>query len=212
MTIGIHQPNFFPHQGFFEKMSKSDVFVLLDNVQYEKDSFTNRTWIKTPKGKQWLTFAIKNKFPQMIKDVEFADFDRDRKKHLKAIEYNYKKAKNFDRFPLIEKLYEGDWDKLSGFNIRIIRDIAKGLKIQPKIEVASQYNFKGQSTELLIDICKQFEADTYLSGIGGRNYQDEESFKKAGIKVEYHEANNSEYPQLWGDFVPGLFILDFILN
>ena len=213
MVIGIHQPNFFPWMGYFEKMAKCDVFVLLDNVQYEKDSYINRVKIKTPKGEKWLTFPIKNKFPQLIKDVEFADFGRGKEKILKTIEANYKKSKNFEAiFPIIQGMFQGDWKSLSGFNIYVIRLLARGLRNQPEIKIASQYDFEGKSTDLLINICKRFGTNNYLSGSGGVNYQEEEKFKKAGIKLTYTDYVQKPYKQLWGEFIGGLSILDYLFN
>ncbi len=213
MTIGIHQPNYLPWLGYFEKMRWCDTFVILDNVQFEKNGFTNRTKIKTPRGEQWLTLSVKRNFPQLIKDVELANFQKDTERHLKAIELNYKKAKGFETaFPIIQKMFKTEWLSLSGFNIYLIGLLVKGLLVQPKIEIASQYNFEGKSTDLLINICKHFKADTYLSGDGGKKYQDEDKFKKAGIKLEYLNYVPKEYPQLWGNFIPNLSIIDYLLN
>ena len=212
-TIAIHQPNYLPHLGYFEKMARSDIFVILDSVQYEKDSYTNRTLIKTPKGQEWLTLSIQNNFPQPIKDVKLANFRGDSVRHLKTIEMNYKKAKGFKTvFPIIQKLYEGNWQYLSQFNIHLIRNLAGILKKEPKIERTSKYNFKKSSTELLIEICKKFGADTYLAGGGGKKYQDDELFKGSGIKLEYLDYVQPESPQLWGKFIKGLSIIDYLFN
>jgi len=155
MKIAIHQPNFCPWLGYFDKAAKSDIFVILDNVQYEKNCYTNRTMIKTPKGKEWITMSIKKKFPQLVKDVEFANFVQDRDKILKTIECNYKKVKGFKIvFPILQRIFGGEWKYLSGFNISLIRDFVNISEKKPQIEVASDYDFKGKSTELLIEICK----------------------------------------------------------
>jgi len=213
MKVAIHQPNYMPWLGFFYKMLKSDIFVLLDNVQYEKNSFINRVKIKTPQGANWLTLSIKRKFPQLIKDAELINFQKDRKKHLKTIELNYKKTKYFDYlFPELKKILEKDWRYLADLNIELIKLLKEKLGIKTKLEIASRYDFQGKSDELLINICKKFEADVYLSGKGGWKYQDEEKFKKAGIKLEYTDFIHPIYPQLWGDFVPGLSIIDLLFN
>ena len=212
MTIGIHQPNLFPHGGYFDKMSKCDVFVILDSVQYEKDSYTNRVKIKTPKGAEWITFSIKNNHPQLIKDVKFADFSIDRDRILKTLELNYKKASGFDTvFPILENIMGGTWESLSGFNIHALYDLSIGLRNKPRIEIASMYDFKGSSTDLLIEICKEFKADTYLSGCGAKDYQEEKKFKQAGIKLEYNVFREKIYKQQWGEFIPGLSIIDQLL-
>jgi len=214
MIVSCHQPNYMPHLGYFEKMRWCDTFVILDNVQFEKNGYTNRTQIKIPTGAKWLTLSIKRKFPQLIKNVELVNFEQNRKDHLKAIELNYKKSPHFQEiYPILEAMYfHKDWKYLSEFNIYLIELLSKGLIAQPKIEIASKYNFGGKSTELLINICKYFGADTYLSGSGGRKYQDEEKFKEAGIKVEYLNYVPKVYSQLWGEFVPGLSIIDYLFR
>lgn len=212
-TIGIHQPNYLAWLGYFDKISKCDLFVILDNVQYEKNCYTNRTQIKTPRGKEWLTFAIKRDFPQLIKDVKFANFNKDRDNHLKAIELNYKKAKSFNLvFPIIKQLLSSDWEYLSEFNTYLIKMLVRELHIKTDIVIASDYDFEGHSTELLINICKYFGADKYLSGNGAKDYQEEEMFKKEGIKLEYNNFKHPIYEQRWGEFISGLSVIDKMLN
>lgn len=214
MICAIHQPNFLPWEGFFEKMGRSDLFVLLDTVQYSNNSFTNRTLIRNELGKQWLSFSIKHNHPQLIKDVKFADFKKDRNRILSRIEDAYSDAPGYETvYPILENMMSGDYDNLSEFNIKLIKDLAIGLNRKPEIRIASEYNFEGESTDRLINICKHFGADTYLSGSGGKNYQEEEKFKEAGIKLEYTDFKQVPYPQQWGvDFIPGLSIIDKLLN
>ncbi|MCW3077781.1 MAG: hypothetical protein JWO32_2390, partial [Bacteroidetes bacterium] len=70
MTISIHQPNFIPWIGYFFKIFKSDAFVILDNVQFTKNGYTNRNQIKTPQGPLWLTLPViqSGKFGQNINE------------------------------------------------------------------------------------------------------------------------------------------------
>jgi len=213
MKIAIHQPNYLPWAGFFYKMSKSDIFVLLDNVQYEKNGPTNRTKIKTSQGAILLTLSIKRKFPQLINEAELINFRRDKEKHFKAIEFNYRKAKYFNYlFPELKKILEKNWQNLSDLNIELIKFIKEKLNIKTKIEIASDFGISGKGDELLINICKKFGADIYFSGRGGQKYQDEEKFKAAGIKLEYTDFIHPVYPQLWGDFIPGLSVIDLLFN
>ncbi len=213
MKIAIHQPNYLPWLGYFYKMAKCDIFVLLDNVQYEKNGPTNRVKIKNPQGGFWLTFSVNKKFPQIITEIEFANFKEDRKKHLKSIELNYCRTKYFDYlFPELKKILEEDWQYLANLNIELIELLKEKFGIKTKLEIASNYNFQGKRDELLIDICKKFNADVYLSGKGGQKYQDEEKFKTSGIKLEYTNFIHPVYPQLWGDFIPGLSAIDLLFN
>ena len=213
MIIAIHQPNYLPWLGYFYKMAKSDIFILLDNVQYEKNGLTNRVKIKTPQGPFWFTLSIKRKFPQLIKEAELIIYSKEKKKHLKTIEFNYKKAEYFDfLFPELKEILEKDWQYLSYLNIELIELLKEKLGIKAKLEISSNYNVPGKSTDLLVNLCKKFNADIYLSGRGGEKYQDEEKFKEANIKLNYTQFVHPTYPQLWEDFTPGLSIIDLILN
>ena len=213
LKISIHQPNFLPFGGFWDKMSKSNIFVILDNVQYSKNSYTNRCEIKTPEGKKWLTMPVIHKFPQLIKDVELFEPEKNKMKCFSEIKRYYKTAINFrEMFPKIKELINFPSNNLSEYNIHLIKSIAELLDIKTQIVLSSNYKFQGNSTELLINICKHFGADIYLSGKGGKKYQDEEMFKMAGIKVEYNDWVQPEYPQLWKEFIPNLSIIDYLMN
>ena len=64
----------------------------------------------------------------------------------------------------------------------------------------------------MFDICAHFRADQYLSGALGRDYLDEEKFAAAGIAVRYQDFKTPVYPQLYGDFIPNLGIIDAWMN
>lgn len=216
MIVSIHQPNFLPWLGYFYKIAKSDIFVLLDNVQYTKNSFINRNMIKTPQGPKWLTVPVKTKgrFGQLIKDVEINNTVDWRKNHLHTLETNYRKARFFEM--IIQDLktiyYIDNCDNLCEFNIRLLKWILSLLKLDKRIVRASELDVEGKSTKLLIDIVKAVGGNVYLSGFGGAKYQDEELFKQSGIELQYYEFKHPVYSQLWSDFIPNLSIIDLLFN
>jgi len=190
--------------------------VLLDNVQYTKNSFINRNRIKTPQGAKWLTVPvkIKGRFGQLIKDVEINSTIDWRRKHLATLEANYKKARFFELvFEGLKSIYyEHDWSNLSSFNIRLLEWVLSILKLEKRVVRASDLDVKGESTRLLIGIVKAVGGNVYLSGFGGAKYQEEELFKGDGIELQYYEFSHPVYPQLWSDFVPNLSIIDLLFN
>lgn len=215
MVVAIHQPHYIPWLGYFYKIAKSDVFVFLDNVQYSKNSYINRNKIKSPQGVVWLTVPVKtkNRFGQPINAVEIDNRTNWAKKHLKALILYYKRAKFFEKYePFLEKIYTQKWEKLIDINITLITYICEQLRINTKFEFASNLQVGGKKMDLVINICKALGADTYLSGLGGKKYQDEEAFKKAGITLIYSQFVHPVYPQLWGNFIPNLSILDLLFN
>jgi len=216
MIVAIHQPNFLPWLGYFYKMAKCDVFVLLDNVQYTKNSFINRNRIKTSQGAQWLTVPVKTKgrFGQLIKDVEINNTVDWRRKHLRALEMNYKRARFFETvFQGLETIYFAhDWYNLCELNVRLLEWVLSLLGMEKRLVRAAELNVKGVGTQLLINIVKEVGGDVYLSGFGGAKYQEEGLFKEAGINLEYYDFEHPIYPQLWSGFVPNLSIIDLLFN
>ena len=69
MIVTIHQPQYLPWLGYFDKINRADIIVLLDNVQYKKNEWQNRNHIKTANGWQWVTVPVKYKFPEKIYEV-----------------------------------------------------------------------------------------------------------------------------------------------
>lgn len=214
--VGIHQPNFLPWLGYFYKIANCDVFVLLDNVQYTKNSFINRNRIKTANGPLWLTVPVKvrGRFGQSIKDVEINNKIDWKKKHLRTLKMNYKKAEFFEEiYKSIKEIYlDKEWVSLCEFNVELLTLVIKMLGIRKKIIKSSELNVKGEGAQLLINIVKKIGGDVYLSGFGGAKYQEENLFEETGVKLRYYHFEYPIYPQLWNNFIPNLSIIDLLFN
>lgn len=216
MIVGIHQPNYLPWLGYFYKVARSDIFVFLDNVQYSKNSIINRNKIKTPQGAAWLAVGVltKGRFGQLIKEVEINNDTSWGNTHEKSISQNYSKTPYFKKYKVsLEDVYHRRWGKLVDLNEALIKLNCDLLGIKGvRFIRASELNVSGQSTELLINICKAVSADTYLSGFGGKKYMDGKAFEQAGISLRYYGFEHPTYNQLWGEFIPNLSIIDLLFN
>lgn len=212
-TIGILQPGYLPWLGFFEQLYKSDIFIIYDDVQYDKNSWRNRNRIKTSNGIEWLTIPVHGKITSKILDIVIDNSKDWRRKHLKAIEVNYRKAPYFkDYWKIFEKILNQEWEKLIDLNMALICEINKILGINTKIEFSSKLNIIGDKINRLINICKYFDADVFYEGTAGKNYIDEKIFDEAGIKIKFQDYKHPVYHQIYGDFVPYLSIVDLIFN
>lgn len=215
MIVAIHQPNFIPWIGYFFKIMKADVFVLLDDVQFTKNSFINRNRIKTPAGAQWVTLPVlqSGNFGQNINQIEIFNPKLNFKKIKGTLNANYRKALFFDEvFKLIEPALTYE-TKLVSINKLIIKNICEYLNIKKEIIASSSLTYPtSESTDRLINICKQFNATDYLAGFGSKNYQDDYKFIKAEINPVIYEFKHPVYNQLWGDFIPNLSIIDLLFN
>jgi hypothetical protein len=213
MIVAVHQPQYLPWLGYFDKIDRADVFVLLDNVQYKKNEWQNRNRIRTAQGWQWISVPVLNQFTQQIKDVRINSRVRWKKKHFHALLYNYAKSHYFkEHRPFFERTYNRDWQYLLDINTHVVKYLVSALGINTEIVIASNLNVRNHPTERLIDICKALGADTYLAGIGGYKYMDMERFKQAGIEVIFQDFKHRTYSQLFGTFEPFMSVVDLLFN
>jgi hypothetical protein len=77
---------------------------------------------------------------------------------------------------------------------------------------ASEIGVEGERNQRLLNLCHHFQATRYLSGDAARDYLDVAQFAAAGIDVNWHSYEHPIYPQLHGEFVPYLSVLDLLLN
>jgi hypothetical protein len=219
MIITIHQPQYLPWLGYFDKVQKADVFILLDNVQFKKNEWQNRNRIRTPQGWQWLTVPVLHDFGTKINEIKIDNKKPWREHHLKALELNYCKAHYFEQyFPYFQKALDQSWERLSDVNIHFVRLIIELLGIKTKVVLSSEYEAVEHKTMRLVDLCKYFNAETYLSGEGGMAYLDEEQFKRHHINVIVQKYQHPIYPQRWihksntEGFISHLSVIDLLFN
>ena len=217
-AVAIHQPNYIPWPGYFHKLACCDVFVYLDAVQYPRGrSFAARNRIKTPNGVTFLTIPVSvpkgHEGKASYLEVDFAD-DKWRRKHLATVEQSYGRAEHFDDvYPLYERGVETG-RTLVELNVALIEAFASYLRIGTRrVRLSELLPSFGQKTELIVDVCRALDADTYLAGSGGgREYTDEAVLAEHGIELRFDEYEYPRYEQLWGDFEPNLSVLDVLLN
>jgi hypothetical protein len=214
MIVAVHQPQYLPWLGYFDKIDRADVFVLLDTVQFKKNEWQNRNRIKTVDGWQWLTVPVTYKFPQRIAEVGINNRDGWQRKQRQAILSNYRKAPCWDSFaPLIEEILAPRWNYLAPLNIFTVKRLVQILGIATPLYVASELGvFPEDPDERLIAIVKHFGADTYLAGSGGRDYMDLDRYACHGLEVLFQEYRHPVYEQLFGPFEPFLSVLDLLFN
>jgi hypothetical protein len=219
MILAVHQPQYIPWLGYFDKIAKSDCFVFLDQVQYKPREFQNRNKIRTKDGWIWLSVPVISKGlgRQRICDVSIDNEFPWQKKHLKSLRVWYGKAKFFsDYLTFFEEAYTRKWERLVDLNVHIINYILKQLTISKPIYFESQLNIVNNSTERIIEICKKLKVDTYLSGIGGKEYLQEDKFIKTGIKLIYqdfiHPKHHQQFMSDDNDFIPYMSMLDLLFN
>ena len=210
--IAIHQPNYLPWLGFFDKARLADTFVLLDNVSYTRGSVINRNKIKTKKGWEWLTVPVRNIAGTIIRDVTTVDSGWE-KTHWKTLTFNYSKASHFKDFvSSLQEIYENRWVNLAELNETLIRMIFDWFDMHPNMVRASDLSVQGSSSELLVSICKTLGDRTYLSGVGAKDYLNQSVFEREGVTVKFQDFASPRYNQLFGEFIPALSVIDYLFN
>lgn len=203
-TVAIHQPESFPWLGFLDKALRCDTFVLLDDVQYEKNYFQNRNKIRISQGWTWVTIPTTAKLGQRIDEVEIADdATRWRHKHLATWTQSYAGSPHAARpLEFLRAIYERPWRKLVDFNIEVIRETFSAFGVSARVVRSSDLACEGSSTLKLLNICRALGAQRYLSGVSGRDYLDEAAFSAAGIRVDYQQFRHPIYRQRFAPFEP----------
>ena len=214
MKAAIHQPQFLPYAGFFNKLSPADVWIVMDDTQYDK-WFTNRNRIIAPSGPIWLSVPI-DKSQKFGKngEVRVNNSIPWREEHWKKISYSYKNAKGFPLYGgYFETLYRKDHALLFDLDLETTRQVLKWLGIKVEIMLESELGVDSEGTGRLVDLCEAAGADTYVSGPGGRAYMDGSLFSASGISLEYQEYTPVPYEQRFvSAFVPNLSIVDLLFG
>ncbi len=214
MILAAHQPQYLPWLGYFDKIDKADFFVLLDTVQYKKNEWQNRNKIKTAQGGQWFTVPVQYKFPEKIFEVAIDNTSRWQEKQQHTLTTNYAKAPHFKQISeALADIFSSKWERISLLNIHVVKTLAKLLGITTPIYIASELgSFPDGPDERLIALARHFKATTYLAGAGGKEYMDLSAYEAAGIHVEFQTYGHPVYPQLYGEFLPFMSVIDLLFN
>jgi hypothetical protein len=156
MVVTIHQPAYLPWLGYLDRIARSDLFIFLDSVQFERNSFTNRNRIKTADGPLGLTVPVRlrDHLNTTIADVEI-DEQRDwRRKHLSSIAQSYRHAPGFSsRYERLAAVYASDTSRLAELCFDQLRFWLAELDIATRVVRASELPVEGRNSELLLALC-----------------------------------------------------------
>ncbi len=214
MLAGIHQLHYLPWLRYFEKIARSDVFIVLDNIQYNKNGWQNRNKVKTASGPTLLTVPVHAALGATLDEVRIDTTAKWSRKHWATIEQNYASAPHFaEHAPFFESAYARTWGHLNDLNREILDYFVSALGIDTRIVYASDLNVPGVATERLVNLLRAVGADRYYSGAFAlEQYLDAELLRAAGVSLAIQEWTAPTYPQLHGDFIPDLAVPDLLFN
>ena len=194
---------------------RSDKFLYLTKVQFDKSSWQSRNRIRVKEGWKYISVPVENKGKegQRIAEVKISNITNWRNQHFNSIKFAYQKAPYFDEyFPFIKELYSRKWEKLQDIDIYITNFILAELDSSTEILYDKDFDFQGEKNELLINICHELGENKYMSNKGSENYVDIEKFNKNGIDHIYINYEGTQYQQVYSGFQGHLSVLDMLLN
>ncbi len=219
-VVAIHQPTFLPWLGYFDKIVRSDVFVVLDSVQFPRGapgSWMNRVKLAISGKEQWVTVPVRRSGAgfQEVREVRIDESRPWRQKLIRTIEMNYARAAHFASiFPTIQAIFQNPTDKLAEFNLAAIAMIARAMDFNfDHVVLSSSLAVTGSGTDLLIEITRRVGGSTYMCGGGAAGYQDDDAFARNGIGLVYQKFAHPSYSA--GDIgmqPPGLSIVDALMH
>ena len=220
-VVACHQPNFLPWLGYFAKIYHSDIFFLLDDVQFTqghgKHNWTTRVRILTQSGPQWLSVPVKRtgKGKQLINEVKINTSDkRWLRKTLLTLEQSYRKTKYFEQYyGALKEILEEGHEFIAELNIKMVMWLIDILRISVETRRSSEFSLSTTSNQRLIDLTIFVGGQVYLSGDGADDYQLEGEFRKNDIILQRIGFQHPVYDQFHGsEFIPGLSIIDALFH
>ena len=219
VTVALHQPHYLPWLGLLDKIDRCDLFIVLDNVQFERRGWQNRNYVAGSGKPVLLTVPVtQGSRNDRIRDKVVDNNQKWKSRHYKALaEHCYRKAPYWrDYRDEIAHMYEKEWESLADLAVATTRMLMRGFGIDTPLLLASEMgDFPGHKSELLAQICAKAGATTMLSGDGAKDYLEPETLSHYGIDVQWQRFRHPVYPQHArgpDDFVPRLSAIDLLLN
>lgn len=182
-TVAIHQPEYFPWLGLLDKARRADVLVLLDTVQFDRSSLQHRAKIVGANGPAWLTIPFVHRFPQNLDEVQFVDM-RWATKHRKSLQAAYGRAPGYiGAAAALDDFFSSRWERLVDATIASVHMLLSAFRVETPVVNASKLGARGEKAELVLNICRELSAHTYLSGRSGASYLNREEFAAEGINL-----------------------------
>lgn len=213
-TVSIHQPGYFPWLGLVDKIARSDVFVALDNVQFNRRAFQHRTLYSTKAGAQYLGLSVHAKGHQQsgqtIAETRLADPSLT-DKHFETLRHRYGRQPGWALLePKLAALLCHEWQDLGSLALATLQLTLETFGIAVRLVRASALDVPGAKDDLMLGLTLAAGGTRYLSGRGAESYMDDSKFQRAGIEVVYQNFVHPAYRQSHGGaFVPGCFALEW---
>jgi hypothetical protein len=219
MKLGIMQPYFFPYLGYISLIKHTDMFILLDTVQYIRRGWISRNRILKPTdGWQYVTIPVaKHKHSELISNIIIDNSVEWKGRIIAQLEHYKKKAPFYDQvMDVLAEVFSKEYDDVVSVNQAALTSVCNYLNIERDFIVFSRMGLDiepvRESDEWALNIClAQGNVDEYWNPPGGQSFISRDKFEKFGIKLVFHSINFTEYNQRRDVFEPGLSIIDVMM-
>jgi hypothetical protein len=216
MVVTINQPAYLPWLGYLDRIALADLHIVLDHVQFEKNSFVNRNRIRTAQGWAWLTVPVRTKGRFGTLAIRELETDGSRpwaRKHWESIRQSYAHAAHFPAFAeRFQGLYEHAWPRFTDLARECTRLLREAFGIRTPIVYSSDMDPQARKSELVLELCRKADARKYVSGPLGRDYLDRDAFARHGIELAFHDYAHPRYPQAYPGFEANMAAIDALFN
>jgi hypothetical protein len=222
VIVAAHQPHYFPWLGYIQKMAQADLFIVMDDLQYEKENFQNRNRIKVNNSSAWITVPLERGSQtdricdKVIRNGGISAKEHWQRRTWRTLQVHYGRSPHFARYAgEVEDLFTRPWTRLVDVTLHILDLVRAWFGISRPMLRSSSLQLEGQKTDRIIDFCRKVGATVYLSGRGGSTeYLDIDALRRAGIAVAWQSFQHPVYPQRYPGlgFLPRMCVLDMIFN
>ena len=205
LKIAIRPPEYLPRLEYIAHMAEVDVFVLADTFQYSRQSYQNRTWIRTPQGRMWLSIPLEGgQHGRPIRETRIEDSIHWISKHRRALKYNYGRTPFFPYFASELDFFEAESPFLSDVTCASVKTLHRLYGLKSRLILASEVEGCPGSFQ---EIVKAFEPGLVVS-VGQAYSRDKELFS-ATTRLDFEEP---EYRQHFDGFEFDMTALDLLCN
>jgi hypothetical protein len=216
-VASIPQPHYLIWLGLLDKIAKSDVFVVLDDVQYNKRSFQHRTLYSTGSGAKYLSLSVNSKGAQSgsvyIKDITLPN-QQMLQTHFKTLLGRYGKCPGWSLVgDELARIYSKKWKYLIDINLELLQLTLNLYSLKPRILMSSSLVTTEVKGALMYELANMVDCDCYLSGVGAKEYMDFVPADKQLCQVKFQDFTHPSYRQSTkAEFQAGTLALEWAIE
>jgi len=204
--IAVRPPEYFPRLRYMALLQHVDHFILADTFRYRRQSFQNRSKLRSPQGWHWITIPIFGRRDGApIRDVEIDTKGRWLEKHWRSFLYNYRTTMYFDFFQdSFRPFFDRTWERLSSCICRSVELLADLFGLRTTLTRASDLDGAPSSLPATL---RATDADTVVvpEGFSMTNLPET-------VVTQNFTYDHPTYHQNFDGFESGMTAADLVFN